>query len=438
MRRSRKLSLRQKKFYNFLQEQERSHRACSKKEILDATGWKASTFDSYMSKGHFSSFLSESDEGKFSISGVLCLTEEEFLQEISQVQVIREFGAWCESELAQALIKKSRDNMILALELFNRPTVENRLDAFVILFTTAWEQLLKAMIIESENEDAIYKPSKPGKLRTTISFKECLDRIELGSAPIKRNLERIQDLRNRAIHLLMPELHGFLSRIFQAGIFNYLKAFKDFTYVSFLPEHSIGMLTLMGQPRMPTMLQLSANYGTILGKEILSLCRQLEDEMQQIDDLSFSIPVEYRLVFSKEVTGGEIEVSRSDDARFGTTMVRIPTEPEQSHPFLTMDAVKAINNRLQKDLSQEEFSNILYKVHGNRVKFTSHDFQAIIFKEGWKKTSKSQYHYCSIRPKTHRYSEEAINFIVRKICIDKNYLQRAQDSYTYYLKNTSE
>lgn len=34
--------------------------------------------------------------------------------------------------------------MMLALELYNRPSLDNRLDAFVLCFCTAWEQLLKA------------------------------------------------------------------------------------------------------------------------------------------------------------------------------------------------------------------------------------------------------------------------------------------------------
>ncbi|WP_373416923.1 DUF3644 domain-containing protein, partial [Vibrio parahaemolyticus] len=60
-------------------------------------------------------------------------------------------------------MKKSRDNMMLALELYNRPSLENKLDGFVMLFSTAWEQLLKSMIIEAEGELAIYSnPTKKG------------------------------------------------------------------------------------------------------------------------------------------------------------------------------------------------------------------------------------------------------------------------------------
>ncbi|MCV6004036.1 DUF3644 domain-containing protein, partial [Escherichia coli] len=80
----------------------------------------------------------------------------EFKKRLSQSKHYQELGHRCKSNLAKALIKKSRDNMMLALELYNRPSLENKLDGFVMLFSTAWEQLLKSMIIEAEGELAIY------------------------------------------------------------------------------------------------------------------------------------------------------------------------------------------------------------------------------------------------------------------------------------------
>jgi hypothetical protein len=55
------------------------------------------------------------------------------------------------TELVSSLIERSRTNAGLALELINRPELPNRLDAFLLLFVTAWEQLLKAGK-ESDNE----------------------------------------------------------------------------------------------------------------------------------------------------------------------------------------------------------------------------------------------------------------------------------------------
>ena len=60
--------------------------------------------------------------------------------------------------------------MMLALELYNRPSLENKLDGFVLLFCTAWEQLTKAMLIESKGEDSIFLPPNNKGFRETISL----------------------------------------------------------------------------------------------------------------------------------------------------------------------------------------------------------------------------------------------------------------------------
>lgn len=121
--------------------------------------------ETYLHKGYFSSHLSPCGNDEYTVKGVLGMSEAEFLSSITQTQTIREVGAFCRSKLARGFVKKSRENMILALELYNRPSIENRLDGFVIMSITAWEQLLKAALIEREGESVIFRPMRPGKPR---------------------------------------------------------------------------------------------------------------------------------------------------------------------------------------------------------------------------------------------------------------------------------
>ncbi|WP_434670402.1 DUF3644 domain-containing protein [Klebsiella sp. B345] len=55
--------------------------------------------------------------------------------------------------------------MILALELYNRPSLENKMDAFVMCFCTAWEQFLKARIIEQDGEKTIFRSVNKKELK---------------------------------------------------------------------------------------------------------------------------------------------------------------------------------------------------------------------------------------------------------------------------------
>ena len=243
-------------------------------EILEATGWKPVTFETYFAKGQLSEYLSKTDEGVFAVSNTTGLETINFSRNLSQSKHRRELGHNCKSRLAKALLKKSRDNMILALELYNRPSLENRLDSFVLCFCTAWEQLLKAILIERDGEKNIFqsKPSSDG-IRKTISLRDCLTRYFDSNSPVRKNIERISYYRDQAVHLLMPEMQGSISRIFQSGVMNYSKTFNDFSQQTFLPSSHAGMLSLIGEISSPSNATIVARYGDKVGDELISLLR---------------------------------------------------------------------------------------------------------------------------------------------------------------------
>ena len=142
--------------------------------------------------------------------------------------------------------------MILALELYNRPSLENRLDAFVLLFCTAWEQLLKAVLIERDGEDSIFEDQEiKGRQKETISLRKALEKMYEGKDAKRRNLERIKYYRDKATHLLMPELQLLISRVFQSGVLNYAEEFELFAEQPFIDSAGGGLMTLVGDFRDP-------------------------------------------------------------------------------------------------------------------------------------------------------------------------------------------
>ena len=78
------------------------------------------------------------------MTGIRDLEEQGFLRLLSQSRRRRETPMKLRDPLARALAAKAKENMLLALELYNRPTLANRLDSFTQIFCTAWEQLTKA------------------------------------------------------------------------------------------------------------------------------------------------------------------------------------------------------------------------------------------------------------------------------------------------------
>ena len=245
MSRTKRISASQRRMFVFLKNCEERGTNFSLGRLASAAGVQADTIGTYISKGYFTNFLIPAGNDKYSVQGVTKLTESEFHQHITQTQSIRELGYSCRYPLSRALLRKSKDNMILALELYNRPSLENRLDGFVVLFCIAWEQLLKAEINEKYSDDKIFRPAKTGRYRETISLKDCLNLLYQKKDLVCKNLEQIKFLRDEATHLLMPEIQGLLSLVFQAGVLNYAEAFKRVAKVPFLPHSSVGLLTLI-------------------------------------------------------------------------------------------------------------------------------------------------------------------------------------------------
>ncbi|WP_414673645.1 DUF3644 domain-containing protein [Methylophaga sp. UBA2513] len=103
------------------------------------------------------------------------------------------------------------------------------MDAFVMLFCTAWEQLLKAVLIEKHGEETIYRKNPKSGLKETISLRACLSVLYEPSSNVRKNIERIASIRDSAVHLLMPEIQGITSRLFQSGVLNFTSEFEIYT-----------------------------------------------------------------------------------------------------------------------------------------------------------------------------------------------------------------
>lgn len=67
-------------------------------------------------------------------------------------------------KVSRVLLQKSQEAFLLALEIYNKPTITYRIEGFSFFIINAWELLLKARLIEtSGNEKVIYYKKAGGK-----------------------------------------------------------------------------------------------------------------------------------------------------------------------------------------------------------------------------------------------------------------------------------
>lgn len=426
--------------FHFLQAKQRSGTQFTTEEILAATGWKLSTFKTYLGKGQLSDFISQCLNGKYEATTCSHLSLTEFMKLISQSKHRRALGHHCCSKLAKALIRKSRDNMLLALELYNRPSIENRMDSFVMCFCAAWEQLLKAVLIEKEgSENVIFKAQRPSqlvtvpRLRKTLSLRECLQKVFPENSKVRINIERIVTLRDQAVHLLMPELEGISSRIFQSGILNFSSYFEKVTEVSFLKHTRAGMISLIGAVATPPFSILQNIYGDI-AQDILDLATTLQDEVHKNSDIEFAVPLNVKLVFAtSDDEGNTITLARADEGVESlkkALIIEKTTDRGKTHPYLQSSAITRINEKLYADYDRSVLDNYLVATDkfGQKKLINKHCFKAVLWKNSWD-SADNKFHYHNRHPNYHCYAAELVDEFIRKIFSNQNYLAEAKRNY---------
>jgi hypothetical protein len=391
-----------------------SGKTVTEEQILATTKWRPHSWRVYMTNGLYSPYLAPAGTGVYLVTLDGAVTEEEFHRQITQSAIQRSPQDRLLRPLARALLGRSRDNMIFALEAYNRPSLCNRLDAFALLFCTAWEQLLKAQLVEANSESSIFRPTQAGRRRETISLGECLERKYGVQDPVRRNVERIAELRHGAAHLLMPELESPVARIFQAGVLNYAQLYRDITGTPLLPRANVGLLCLVATEQLEVAGPLEHLYGKPVAAEILEYAAALNKEIAESNDGRFALRLEVKLRFAKSTEGADIMLIKAAEAPTTAVVVEKPVDPERTHPYRTTELTERI--RAQVGIS-----------------FNSHDLQSVLLKEKWK-ASDNKYHRLQRNPDTHKYSDAAADEVVRLIRSNADYLTNARTSYKHMLR----
>tara|TARA_R110002033_G_scaffold162930_3_gene199808 strand:- start:2838 stop:4127 length:1290 start_codon:yes stop_codon:yes gene_type:complete len=420
----------QEHFFEFLRQKQKLSKTFTRAEVIKATNWKANTFNTYFGKGQITQFVVKLSDDEFEAINTLDIKFIEFKKRLSQSKHYQELGHKCKSNLAKALLKKSRDNMMLALELYNRPSLENKLDGFVVLFSMSWEQLIKAILIERDGEDSIYRPSSKKGIKETISIRVALDRLFKGTDSVRKNIEIITDWRDKAVHLLMPELQGLASRIFQSGVLNYSAKFEQFSDSPFLHAQHSGMLSLVGDFKLPPASVLKANYG-LAANDMLELAMLAEEDIKNSNDIEFAIPINVSLVYAKDgqtiianASGNQDDLKNLKNALF----IKKTVNPEESHPLTQDNAVKAIIVELESTFDVDKLRRCLVTQKGGKHIFNRNCFQACVQKLKWKMEN-NEFHFYQSIPDQHIYSQMAVREIVKRLTENESFLAEAKASY---------
>lgn len=397
-------------FRELLIEREKAGSLVRIQDVVAATGWKTSTVRTYVSK-MLRSHLHLAERGAYHVTGIGDLDEQDFLRLLSQSARRREAPMKLRDPLARALAAKAKENMLLALELYNRPTLANRLDSFTQIFCTAWEQLMKAELQERA-PGSIFRPKKTkNRRKETIGFQECLGLFQ-ELDPVRHNLQEIQELRDESTHLLMRELQPLASRLFQSGVLNFARRYLEVSGNPLMPEEAVGLLSLILKPPPLDPIELEAAYGKATARDILVKAQEMEARILQGTSLDFAIPLRFEVVITKSPSPGDLRITitgEDDEPDTAAMIIEKPVDLQRKYPHRAKDLARLLSESSGKD-------------------FSIHAILAFIDHEKFK-NSNNEFHYFFSVTRTRLYSEKALIFLKSRIQDDPGYADRCLESY---------
>lgn len=312
--------------------------------------------------------------------------------------------------LTRNLINNSIEAYILALETVNRPSVSYRMEAFVFLFCNSWELLMKAKLLHDGKK--IFYPKERKQVRRSLTLDDCLNRLFTAEHdPVKLNVQRISELRNEAIHLVVPFVPADVMGLFQAGVINYSKVLQAWFDVRVSQRVPLGMMALV-YDFDPT--EHSLENARMRRKLPVSTIRWLAEFQQSIrkqagmlgqEAGSFFIPIDLKLAIVRNPDKADIVLG---DGAHGeqALVVHVPKDPDRTHPYRRKEVVEQLRQRLSAD-----------------VPVNSYDVHCV--KNVYKVSSRPEFYYRS-KFGSPQYSQQFVEWLVDKAQAVSGFFEEAR------------
>ena len=217
----------------------------------------------------------------------------------------RRFGS-----VASELVKKAREAMLTAVQIFNNPQIEFKAELFIVTTTIAWTYLLHAHYRKHGIE---YRRFHEGRQRRRFirtkhgavwhwSLEECLDCKDCPLEDIvKKNLKFLIGIRNEIEHQMTTRIDDQLSAKFQAAALNFNAAIKKLIDPRYSLDTEQAFSIQFSAITEETAKELLVQQD--LPQHIQSYIVQFESGLTQeeFDDPRFS----YRVAFVRKTTNSK-------------------------------------------------------------------------------------------------------------------------------------
>lgn len=316
----------------------------------------------------------------------------------------------------ERLLEKSQEAFILAIELFNRPTIRYRVEGCAFFLCNAWELMLKAYLIKRDGYRSIFYP---GKAQRTLSLEDCLKKTMTNDKdPVRLNIESVNELRNTGTHFVVEEYEITYGPIFQSNIRNYddkLRAYHDIEICDKIPDNylvlSVNRTDLDGQT-------IRAKYTPEVAERLLSMQEDIDRTAEEEDDAKYAAYFRTEFVLSKK-SGIPIRIDNSADSN--ARIIKQLIDPSARYPHRMKDLINLVNKNLKR-------RGVAFAYRDDSdARFTKYHFD--LFAKCYGLKHEELYAFDRSSPKERKngqhsyiYSEAAVSFIVDEIVKDPEHI----------------
>lgn len=227
--------------------------------------------------------------------------------------------------------------MLAAVEIYNKPNFAYREESFAILAINAWELILKARILQLENNrlssillyekrrkadgelsDKLYRKRNRSGTHLSLGLFQAFDRLvsEYGDTipnAVRENLELVTEIRDNAVHFLNKgfDLGKTVQEIGTANLRNYMTLIRRWFGIDVAAYNFFLMpLAFVGHPSEASLANLNSEERKLL--QFLS--DRISAETGADQDYSVALRMDVKFSRSKDATAEHVAVTNDPNA----------------------------------------------------------------------------------------------------------------------------
>ncbi len=322
------------------------------------------------------------------------------------------------TDIVEKLLEKSQEAFIVGIELYNKPTIQYRVEGFSFFICNAWELMLKAYLLREKGEQAIYYKDNPSR---TISLDNCIRLVFTNDKdPLRKNLEQIIELRNTSTHFITEEYEQIYVPLFQANVLNYNDTLLRFFDVDITDKLGINFLTLSVKLSEFSEESIKARYPKQMAARILKAMTKVGREISKTENMKYAISVRHDFYITRDVKSATTRFAITKDAEQAAFILKERHDMQNECPYRMKECLGFINDRIRKQ--KIGFINPAAHDDSKKSNFNSFCFDLFVKFYNIKGNEKYCYVYRGNQIPTYTYSMAAIDMIVEQIKKDPEHI----------------